>query len=460
MVAWALSLWAVYHYLRGRFLLSPVLLGVACWMQALVGLHVAILLIAIRLYTLVRKEPGPHTIGGVLLFGGLFVLWAFPALGPLIYQQLFEGGEGLGMGIEAAAHDLEVSLFYILAEFRLPHHYLPGSFYLHSYVRFGLLAIAAGGALLSPRFRRGLDDLSFIGRSLVIIALLCLTGTVFTEVFPVLTIAKLQFFKMTVLAKLFFIILIMGAVFFWMPQAIRAVLDAVMKFPRVGLAVVAAAWIGVGAATVLDDGVLRDLIGPFRRAEEPVGQVEQWARRNTSSAAIFAVPPSYSSFRSEAKRTIVINHKAIPYDDEEMLTWFKRLTDMAPIELPERGSSQMISDLDSAYASLDVDDLRRLASSYRFEYVIRPAPLALGYDTSTSTVQPADTTAGDGSDPLAAEVAADVMPEQEGSDAPADSLDVSTFEAAVPSRFQEVFRADGLYIYRLVTPALEQDVSE
>lgn len=442
MLAWALSLWAIYHFLRGRYLITPVLLGVACWMQALVGLHVMMLLVVLRTYRWIRREPGPNTLGGILVFGALFVLWSSPALGPLVYQQLWAQPADLNPG---------PSLFYILAEFRLPHHYLPGSFYAGSYVRFGALAALGLGSLLSVRYRRGIQEFTFIRRALVLIAMLCVAAAVFTEILPILFVAKLQLFKMTVLAKLFFVILICGGVAFWLPTVIRDAARAVLRRPMRGLAAITVLWIGVGAGVVMTDGYLHDLIGPFRRAEEPVGQVQAWVKRNTSTSAIFAVPPSFSTFRSETHRTIVINFKAVPYEDEQMIAWFRRLTDMAPIELPGRGGPKIMEKLDSAYAQLSASELRDLADRYRFEYVVRPAPLA----PEAPATQPADTSeaSGDTADTLSGADAPSAAAPVGGTAIPQDGTPADTLAApAVPKRFGEVFRARDLYVYRLTAP--------
>lgn len=427
MLAWGMSLWAIYHYLRGRFLIAPVLLGVACWIQALVALHVAILLVVLRTIRWIQREPSPHNLGGILVFGALFALWSSPALGPLIYQQILVQPETLNP---------DPSLFYILAEFRLPHHYLPGSFYLGAYIRFAALGLLGLGSLFWFRYRRGIQGLDFIIRALILIALFCVIATMFTEFFPVLLIAKLQLFKMTVLAKLFFVILICGAVAFWLPNAVRRPIRIALRRPGWSLTIVAIVWIGVGAAVVISDGVLHERVGPFRRAEQPIGMVQTWAKRNTPISSIFAVPPSFDSFRSEAHRTIVINYKAIPYEDEQMVTWFERLTNMAPIELQDRGGRETLAQLDSAYANLTEEELRDLSEQYRFNYVVRPKALTFEQDT---LVLPTDTSA--------------VVPEI---DPPLDEENVMTSDttaAPQPRRFEEVFRAGHLYVYRLSAPA-------
>lgn len=367
MVAWALGLWAVYHFLQSRYLIAPVLLGVACWMQPLVGLHLGILLFLLRTIKYARGERGSHTLGGVIAFGLFFALWSSPALGPIIYQQLFTQPPNLNP---------EPSLFYILAEFRLPHHYMPGSFYLHNVIRFSLLGVLAIGALAWKPFRVRLNDVEFITRVLILIACFCAFVTLFTEFIPVLFIAKLQLFKMTVLAKLLFVIILCGAALNVLPGFIRRALRAVLRRPGWGLTVMTVAWLVVISATVLGEGFFHNRVGPFLRDEQPIGQVQEWVKRNTSYSAIFAVPPSNSSFRSEALRTIVINFKAIPFEDEQMVTWFERLTDMAPVNLPARAGPEFVDELDAAYESLSGSDLVRLSEQYRFRYVLRSSAIS------------------------------------------------------------------------------------
>lgn len=365
-VAWAFGLWAVYHFMRARYLLAPVLLGVACWFQALVGLHLGILLFLVRVIKFGQGERGAHTPAGIAAFGALFALWSSPALGPIIYQQFFA---------QPTNFNPDPSLFYILAEFRLPHHYLPFSFHMHNVVRFVLLMGGSIAALAWKPFRVRLQDSDIIITLLALIAGFCVVATVFTELIPILFVAKLQLFKMTVLAKLFFVIILSGAFFFWLPAKPRSYLQRIVRRPGRGLVLVSIAALAIVGAAVLGDGFFHNKVEPFRRADAPIGQVQEWARRQTSYGAIFAVPPSMSTFRSEAQRTIVVNYKAIPYEDEQMVTWFNRLTDLAPIELPERGSADLMAKLDSAYETLTAQRLVELSREYNIDYVLRQTPL-------------------------------------------------------------------------------------
>ena len=93
-----------------------------------------------------------------------------------------------------------------MAEFRNPHHYLPGSFHPKRMLGFTLIAGAGLAALAWQPVRQQLRHKKFLLRILVAIAGFCITGWIFTEVIPVLAIAKLQLFKTTVLAKVLLII--------------------------------------------------------------------------------------------------------------------------------------------------------------------------------------------------------------------------------------------------------------
>ena len=364
MAAWAIGLWAIYQFVRGRYLIAPVMLGITCWIQALVGLHLAVLLFLVRVWMLLRREPGADTVSGAVVFGALFALWSSPAIGPIVYQQFF-----------SRPVNPDPSLFYIIAEFRLPHHYLPFSFYMQSALRFGIVGLLGGAALTSKMFRRTLTDHQFIVRTLLLIAFFCVVALIFTEFVPVLLVAKLQFFKMTVLAKVLLLMVICGFVFYWMPEGIRRILMGAVRHARWSLAAIVLLWAMVLFLTLPNNGILHDKVGPFQRSDEPIGQIETWAKRHSRLDAIYAIPPSWSSFRSEAQRTIVVNFKAVPYEDEHMLEWFTRLRDLAPAPLPDRGGASVIDDLDQAYERLSAGALVRLSEKYRFDYVIRETPL-------------------------------------------------------------------------------------
>ena len=112
-------------------------------------------------------------------------------------------------------------------------------------------------------------------------------------------------------------------------------------------------------------------IGPLAHEGTPQEQVETWARTQTPSEARFAVPPSWSGFRSRAQRAIVVNFKAFPYRKGLNEAWFERLTQMAPATLPDRGGPALQAHLDDTFLQLPPSSLLHLAHKYRFDYLIR-----------------------------------------------------------------------------------------
>ncbi len=363
MAGWAIGGLAVYLFLKSRPLASAVFLGVACWMQALVGLQLAALLCIIQALAWLWERKRP--LRRLVAFSLVFAACALPTLGPIFHQQV----------LATTPQETDPSLFYIMAEFRNPHHYLPGSFHPKRMLGFALIAGAGLAALAWQPVRQQLRHKKFFLRILVAIAGFCITGWVFTEIIPVLAIAKLQLFKTTVLAKLLLIITAGSAVNVLLPHGIRRMLHGGLRHERIGAIAVVAAWVIAIALTLPENGSLHNHVGPWQRAAAPIGAAQKWVRTHTPHDAVFATPPSLSSFRSEARRAIVVNHKAIPFTDRHMITWFGRLTDLAPVGRPERGAPDLLYRLDTAFESLNERQLVELGQRYEFRYVLRSTPL-------------------------------------------------------------------------------------
>ncbi len=120
---------------------------------------------------------------------------------------------------------------------------------------------------------------------------------------------------------------------------------------------------------------LESKVYPWSVSQDPEIQLAHWAAKNTLPGEVFAIPPSWSAFRSHARRAIVINHKAFPYQDNNIRTWFERLQDMAPLQLPDQTDATLLKALDLKYNTLSPHDLEELGITYSFDYIIRKAPL-------------------------------------------------------------------------------------
>ena len=373
--AWALAMPAIVLFLRRKRAWAGALLGLAAWFHLLAGAQTALVLVLIGLGQAVAHADlsGQRFRAEALdlvRFSGAFVLVGLPILVPVALDQL------------APASPTTVPPFYVHAQFRNPHHHLFFSFELGHHVRFWPLVLGGlvGGGWLA---RRG--ELRH-GRALVaggiVIAVLCAVAVVFVEVVPVTVVAKLQFFKLTVLVTLFCSLLLAAAAARLLPAGLRRLGERVLGARWAGLAATTVLVVVVGAMGGRGTGRPGAMLEPVRHLASPLGEAERWARAETPRDALFAIPPSVSSFRSFARRAVVADFTGFVFTDAAMQEWFERLMDVAPIPPPETGRG-VKPVLDAAYHRQPAEAWRQLRSGYGIDYVlVERAEAALPFEVA------------------------------------------------------------------------------
>lgn len=368
MLGWALGLWGIYLFLQKRWMFAGALLGIATWMQALVGMQLALVLGLVGLLDLLFSQPqGGIRFKNLLSFSVAFLVAALPSLLPLLAQQI---------DAPSSAVSTEVSLAYIFAYFRAPHHFLPLSYPMRSVLRFGALVLCGVVAFIYLSKHKALPQARWIMRVFSVVVGLTACAFVFTEVVPTFFGMKLQLFKLTVLLKLIFILVILAGLVYALPHNITNALARLIHPTPLLLTLTFAALGVAGWGISVQHPLAQSHIRPLQHTKTPLADVEAWARTTTAVDAVFAVPPSFSGFRSRAQRAIVINFKAYPFQDQHMAIWFERLLDIAPIDPPDRGGAPLIPHLDRAYETLTASDLLRLSETYAIDYIVRQQPLA------------------------------------------------------------------------------------
>jgi len=354
-VAWALSIPAITLFLRGRFGVSGLLFGVATWFHLLAGLHPALILGLATLPAVVKRQ---QSFSDLIRFGGAFVMAGLPMLVPVAWDHL----------IGATADPEGPSPFYIHAYFRNPFHHLVSEVPAGQFLRFGsvfALGIAAGWWLnRHHRLHHGSTLAWGAGLAVVLIAM----AAVLVEVVHNPVVMKLQFLKLTLLLILGASILIAGACVHAMGDLSGRFFDPLFRArtPLLIATLVVGVLITVGSVT----GVfLGDRAHPHRHAETPLSDVERWAVANTATDALFAIPPSVSTFRTYARRSVVANYSAFVFTDADMQRWFERLTDVAPITPPPTAFNVRFV-LDRAYHELDAAYWQTLVDRYDMEYIL------------------------------------------------------------------------------------------
>jgi hypothetical protein len=358
-LAWALILPAIVLVMKRRLIAGAALIGIAAWFQVLAASLTALSLgLALLAYgargsdrTLLRRT--------VVHFG----LVALAIAAPFVLL--------VGLApLETVIPDHgRLSSFYIIAELRLPHHYLPLSFGLGRYARFlgiGLFgAMAAWWMHRSGSLRRERLLAHWFGAT----ALMAILAFILIEGLESLFVAKLQVFKLTVLLQTVLTVISTMAVVRLLPDDLGRRLDLVVQRPGVMLPAATTVLALTIALVVTGLGRPGSVYQPRVHIASDLHDVERWAAEESEPDALFAVPPSNTTFRTYAHRSVVITFKPTPFQDELMHVWIERLLKIAPARLPERGAD-FLGLLDEAYHDAPWSHRRRLSAEFDADFVL------------------------------------------------------------------------------------------
>lgn len=354
MLGWALALPAVRFAIQMRWVWAGVLLVLTSYLHLIVGALVTGALMLMFLLGALGSSPRERwrqalQLGATVLLGALPMIIAiakYRASGDLLPP---EGP----------------SPFFLFAELRLPHHYLPSEYPLGRWVRFSLLILAGLAGLAYMRHRQ--QRMHVTERLLLAIGLICAAAFPLIVMGRLLFIAQFQPFKLTVLANALLGIAICTSLASALPRRLRA-WGGFRPSTSTGLAIGLVALLGLGLST----GLLDERVGPWARESDSFAAVETWIGQNTPLDALVAAPPNRSTFRIGTRRSVVVTFKAAPFNDIAMQEWYQRLRNLVPAAdtLRARGL-EFGQQLDRAYMFNGRADWDRLASSYGMTHVIQ-----------------------------------------------------------------------------------------
>ena len=348
-LAWALILPALRRFVEGQRWRPALLIAAAAWFQLLAGLQTTLVLGLLGLWSAAQHRDA-RAATRVVGFGWLVTLLA----APLILAVLFTPAD------PEAATVAHHPMFYVMVVLRNPHHYLPTAFARGDYVRFALILAFGLLAFRALHHRGRLHHSAFIARLLIIASILCAVTAFFGEVVPVLFIVRLQFFKLTVLVTTLLALLVGHVLAARLTPRVRAVAEQMLEARRTGLLVVGIALVMIGSLIAAGIPPVSERYAPAQHAASNLGTVERWAEQHLPLDALVLIPPSNSSFRTWAQRSVVANYKPTPFQNGAMHVWLDRLQTVAPMPLPTHGRG-FAEALDAAYAANDAAAWHRLA---------------------------------------------------------------------------------------------------
>ena len=358
-LAWTPVLLAVDAFARGRWAVSAGLLGLAGWLQPLIGLQFGLLLGLVSLW---RAADGDArgALARAVGFGAVFFAVAAPVLVPTLLTQA-----------GTAPPDDGLTTFYVTAWLRQAHHYLLSAQAPGTLARFAAV-VAAGLWGLAVLRRRGAEPrhVRFTLRLLAVTAALVALYVVGTEGAESLAVAKTQLFRLTVLAKLVLLAWAASGVVALAPPGWRRLPPAASGWALALAAVAVTAGLGWGGV-----GRPAALWRPAVHARTDLFRAEDWARRRTPRDAVFLVPPETTTFRSHALRSVAVNFKPTTFRDDAMHRWLARLRTVAPAPLPPRSGGRAARQawraaLDPAYYAHTPAEWAALARAFGADYAL------------------------------------------------------------------------------------------
>lgn len=309
LVGWAFALPALYAGWQNRWTFSGLLLGIASCFHFITGFTTALVLLAV-LFTTQGQQKNRRKFW--LNYG----LSALPIL--LVI--------GLGQIHQTSAPSTPSSTeiqFWI----RLPLHHF-AAYYADRFWGFWLMILAGGWGFWDLKRRKHLRHEAFLRSFWMVSGLLMLLGWIGLEVFHWGFIGKFQFYKLAVWWKMFALALFSGAIMTRIPLRHRQAAAPMIRrtLPALGLLLS----LYVSASLMTQSGRPYQKM-PLFYTDSSLAEMESWIQRNTPKSALFAVPPSNTTFRSHARRSIVINWLGFPFEDHAMYVWWTKLRDLTGV---------------------------------------------------------------------------------------------------------------------------------
>jgi hypothetical protein len=257
-------------------------------------------------------------------------------------------------------------LQWLLTTVRNPHHLLilqnPNSLILYL-----LLSLTGIFLYLKKRDRKShLVIAYFLSFNL----LATVTGIVFTELFPILTISRLHLMRFSLFTAVLSFLYVFNQLF--------------KKIPQLKLVLITSLILLYSIHSIME----HETIDLDTKIDTDWKELALWFETNTAPGSIVLSPPYKQNFRWISKRPIVANFKCFPFFDHSTTEWSLRIATLSNVDSIEdlgcSGTECNIAMRDG-FLSLTRDQIVELARKYNTSYVIseRKYNLPLIHNKST-----------------------------------------------------------------------------
>ena len=325
----ALGTWAIFFMYCRNYQKGVLLLVIATFFQALVGIQLVILL---TVSSVIRDVYARKTILPVSVATGAYLLLC--------------GWWIVGL-IGTTNTKLDTS-FFELIQFRVPHHFIPSSF---DSIDYGIYALLTG-LLLAWLYRQ---KSVFVSSFTIMVILGCLVYTLGVEVLHSETILKSQWFKTTLWLEV------------WFCLGLTAILFKTLKKIVVLHKMVVPISVLIIVAGILFSLFNRDIRYDFpgMKVDDEEIRIATEVRNLTEMDDVFIIPFDNSTFRYWSKRNVYVDFKSVLHSPDYLNAWYPRIREIYGLSITENFNTlQKSAKANQYYLSLHARQLSHLKADF------------------------------------------------------------------------------------------------
>lgn len=351
---------ALLLYFRNKYVWMSLLAGLSAWFQVIESLIMISILCSMMLFH--KKE----SIKIILISFLVWIIAASPMLIPMINIHLIENSSWN-----------KTDYYEALYRVRNPNHYLPSTFHISQYIKFGLLLVTAlvSSRFIFPSARKFVSTLTIIVITGMVVYYLLL------EKFGIMIIGKTQWFKATVWLTAVYSITIAAALsrmilYYIHPSKIKKYITGFCLVIFITLPVL----LFNSKYNPINKFRYNQYVGNYIKSDLTL--MHEWIFTNTKVDAVFLISPDNFSFLCEAKRSMLIGYKAVIHEPYFMIPWadnFQRiyhfshdtLTKQSPLMAAVHGFNTILYEpLKSEKLDYRLDDIQKCKINLPEENII------------------------------------------------------------------------------------------
>jgi hypothetical protein len=343
-LAKAMAVWAIYFYLKEKYNHTFIMLSIITYIQIIVGLDLAIILLGIFLIKKDFKSFFKFSLIYGILAGVYLVLIIInrPAGSPESLSQYFD----------------------ILFVFRHPHHFMMSSFPLRNIVFIAVCSIVG----LYYFFSRNITLFYFF----LIVAVFTILNAICIDVLHFTAVANLNWYKNTIWIKIFGMIAI-GSM---LESNFSRLFTAINFFKVIFLPIIFVCSIVLFYGLILTDkcNIRHQTIHVGSRIDaDPMIDISRKIKANTSKDAQFIVPFDATGFKYWSERNTYVDFKANTRTPDFTAEWYKRVKSVYKISMDDKAKGfDLRIEADTFYSHHYFCSLTRFKSK-KVQYFLCPS---------------------------------------------------------------------------------------